>query len=106
MGRFMLVLSRDWTAGSCERLALFYIIAKSELLGRTKEWNDALEQYYDDAGLTGKVRRQNIEKHAANPLAPCANPSCNKYEEKVKSFPKCLRCKGVAYCSSLCQREQ
>jgi len=99
-------------AGVIERLDdwfmwkdVHYILAKPELLKRTKEWNDALEQYADDVGLTGQVRRQVIEKHTASPLAPCANPSCNNYEEKVKSFPHCSRCKCVAYCSSQCQKE-
>eukprot|EP00978_Attheya_sp_CCMP212_P028951 scaffold101273_cov43-Attheya_sp.AAC.1 len=107
---------REWDgevyAGVVERLDdwfmwkdVHYILAKPELLKRTKEWNDALEQYCDDVGLTGQVRRQVIEQHTANPLAPCANPSCNNFEEKVKSFPQCSRCKSVAYCSSQCQKE-
>eukprot|EP00978_Attheya_sp_CCMP212_P001454 scaffold3046_cov51-Attheya_sp.AAC.3 len=82
-----------------------YILAKPELLKMTKEWNDALEQYANDIGLTGQVRRQVIEQHTANPCAPCANPSCTKYEEKVKSFPQCSRCKLVAYCGSQCQKQ-
>lgn len=84
---------------------LHWTVPKSELLQWTKEWNAALEQYCDDKDLTGMERQQVIDMHTTNPLAPCANPNCGRYEEKVKGFSKCARCKTVAYCSRECQGE-
>lgn len=79
---------------------------ESEVLRQAKEWNAALEQYCDDQGLAvgGGERLSITSKHRANPCAPCANPSCNAFEEKVKEFKKCSRCRAESYCSVACQR--
>uniref|UniRef100_A0A7S2XN94 phytol kinase n=1 Tax=Attheya septentrionalis TaxID=420275 RepID=A0A7S2XN94_9STRA len=82
---------------------LHWPIPKSELIQRTKEWNQALLQYCDDQNLAGTEREEVIKIHTASALAPCANPACNKFELDVKSFAKCSRCKKVAYCSRACQ---
>jgi MYND finger len=76
-----------------------------ELLKRVDAWNTALALYCDDVGLTGQSRDQVIQKHSANPCAPCANLSCTKHETKCKEFYRCSRCKRVSYCSSTCQRQ-
>jgi hypothetical protein len=99
-------------AGCIERLGscffwnnLHWQINKTELLQHVKEWNEALEKYCDDMGLTGAEREAVATKHTAIPLAPCANPSCNEYEKEVKEFQRCSRCRKVAYCSQKCQKE-
>jgi hypothetical protein len=84
---------------------LHWQLAKVELLQRTKEWNEGLEKYCDDMGLTEAEREAVVPKHTANPCAPCSNPSCNNWETKPKEFQKCSRCKSVAYCSSDCQKK-
>jgi len=82
---------------------LHWAIDKAELLTRVKEWNDALEQYCVDVGLTGTRRRAVVELHTASPYAPCANPACDKIETKVKEYQRCARCKEIGYCSRACQ---
>jgi hypothetical protein len=78
---------------------------KVELLQRTKEWNGALEKYCNDTGLNGAEREAIIQKHTANPCAPCSNLSCNNWETEPKEFQKCSGCKAVAYCSRDCQKK-
>ena len=99
-------------AGVVERIDNFFQwndihwkLPKPELLLRVKEWNEALEKYCDDSGLTGAEREKVIKNHTASPLAPCANLTCDKIEKKVKEFQKCSRCVSVAYCSVGCQRQ-
>jgi hypothetical protein len=101
----------DVVAGCVERIGDPFIwvnvhwpLDKSEILLRVKEWNEALEKYCDDVGLTGDERAAVVKKHTASPCAPCANPSCDKVEESVKQFKRCGRCKHVSYCSGECQR--
>jgi hypothetical protein len=84
---------------------LHWRLTKAELLQRTKLWNEALEKYCDDMGLTGAERGAVIQKHTANPCAPCSNPSCNNWETELKEFQNCSRCKSVAYCSIDCQKK-
>jgi hypothetical protein len=84
---------------------LHWKLDKVELLQRTKEWNEALEKYCDDMGLTGAERKAVVQKHTANPCAPCSNPSCNNWETKPKEFQKCAQCKAAAYCSRDCQKK-
>lgn len=83
---------------------LHWSVSREELLRRTKEWNNALVQYCDDKNLTGCDREETMRLYTANPLAPCANPMCNKRETEVKSFGKCPRCKRTAYCSKECYK--
>jgi hypothetical protein len=78
---------------------------KVELLQRTKEWNKGLEKYCNDMGLTADKRKTAVQLHTANPCAPSANPSCNKWETEPKEFNACCRCKLVAYCSRDCQKK-
>ncbi len=99
-------------AGTMERLDGYFYwndihwqVSKTELLIRTKEWNEALDKYCDDIGLKEEKRDEVIRRHTANPLAPCANLECDTYETKVKEFRKCARCSRVAYCSVDCQRQ-
>jgi hypothetical protein len=82
-----------------------WTLDKSELLQRVKEWNEALEKYCDDEALIGEERQSVIKLNKASPLAPCANPSCDAFEKKVKGFSSCSRCRTVAYCSRSCQME-
>jgi hypothetical protein len=107
---------KDWDpvvyAGVVDRLDNYFTwtdlhwrLTKAELLQRTKEWNEVLEKYCDDTGLTGAEREAVVQKHTANPCAPCSNPSCNKWETKPKEFNACSRCKWVAYCSRDCQKK-
>jgi hypothetical protein len=107
---------KDWDpivyAGVLERVHydfmwdnLHWRLSKVVLLQHTKEWNKALEKYCDDMGLTGAEREAVVQKHTANPCAPCSNPSCNKWETEPKEFKTCSRCKAVAYCSSDCQKK-
>jgi hypothetical protein len=84
---------------------LHWRFTKVELLQRTKEWNEALEKYCDDMGLTGAEREAVVQKHTANPCAPCSNPTCNNRETEPKEFKNCSRCKLVAYCSRDCQKK-
>jgi hypothetical protein len=84
---------------------LHWKLTKVELLQRTKEWNEALEKYCDDTGLTGAEREAVVQKHTANPCAPCSNPSCKNWETEPKEFQMCSRCKSVAYCSQVCQKK-
>lgn len=83
---------------------IHYKLPKSELLVRTKEWNTALEQCCDDFGLTGEERDKVIKQHTASPLAPCGNTTCDVFEEAVKEFAACSRCKSIAYSSRTCQK--
>jgi hypothetical protein len=107
---------KDWDpevyAGVVDRLDDFFVwndlhwrLDKAQLLQRTKEWNEALEKYCDDIGLTGVERGAVILKHTASSCAPCSNPSCEKWETEAKGFKSCSACKGVAYCSRVCQKE-
>jgi hypothetical protein len=108
---------QDWDlevyVGTFERLSsstfhwidTHWKIDKVELLKRVDEWNTSLAQYCDDVGLTGQKREQVIQKHSANPCAPCANLSCTNFETKCKEFARCSRCKRVSYCSTTCQRQ-
>jgi hypothetical protein len=84
---------------------LHWRLTKVELLQRTKEWNEALEKYCDDMGLTGAERQAVTLKHTANPCAPCSNPSCYNWETKPKQFQNCSQCKAVVYCSRDCQKK-
>jgi hypothetical protein len=84
---------------------LHWRLPKAELLQRTKEWNEALEKYCDDTGLTGAEREAVVQKHTANPCALCSNPSCNNRETKPKEFQNCSYCKAAAYCSRDCQKK-
>jgi hypothetical protein len=84
---------------------LHWRLTNAELLQRTKEWNEALEKYCDDTGLTGAERKAVVQKHTANPCAPCSNPSCKNWETEPKEFQNCSRCKAVAYCSRDCQKK-
>ncbi|KAL3927059.1 MAG: hypothetical protein SGBAC_013236 [Bacillariaceae sp.] len=57
-------------------------IDKSELVVRVKEWNEALEQYCDDEGLTSEKRESVVALHKASPFAPCGDPDCDLVETK------------------------
>jgi hypothetical protein len=101
----------DVYAGCLERIDrwfswtdLHWGVEKAELVKRTEEWNAALEQYADDEGLTGETRVEVVEKHTANPLAPCGNIGCDVYETKIKEFQRCAGCRKIAYCSRKCQK--
>jgi hypothetical protein len=107
---------KDWDplvyAGVVDRIDDFFVwndlhwrLDKVELLHRTKEWNEALEQYCDDMALTGAEREAIVQRHTANPCAPCSNPSCSNWETKAKEFKSCSICKAVAYCSRDCQKK-
>jgi hypothetical protein len=107
---------KDWDpvvyAGVVDRLDNFFVwndlhwqLGKVQLLQRMKEWNEALEKYCDDMGLTGVERQAVVLKHMASSCAPCSNPSCGKWETEAKEFQKCSRCKYVAYCSRDCQKK-
>ena len=80
-------------------------VPKRILLHHTNEWNVALEQYCNDVGLKGAEREEVIRKHTANPLAPCASLTCDKFETVVKEFKQCSNCFTVAYCSVDCQKQ-
>jgi hypothetical protein len=84
---------------------LHWPLTKGELLQRTKEWNEALKEHCDGIGLTGAEREAVVQRHSANPCAPCSNPSCNNWETEPKEFKTCSRCKAVAYCSRDCQKK-
>ncbi len=84
---------------------LHWRLDKVQLLQRNKVWNEALEEYCDDMGLTGAEREAVVQKHTANPCAPCSNPSCKKWETEAKEFKSCSACKAVAYCSRDCQKK-
>jgi hypothetical protein len=45
---------------------LLWRLDKAELLERTREWNEALEKYCNDMGLTGAERATVVQKHTAN----------------------------------------
>jgi hypothetical protein len=107
---------KDWDpvvyAGIVDRIDNYFMwndlhwrLDKVELLRRTKEWNEGLEKYCDDTGLTGAEREAVVQKHTANPCAPCSTASCNKWETEPKEFQTCSRCKSVAYCSRDCQKK-
>ena len=99
-------------AGTTERIYdwfqwkdVHWNVPKGELLLRVKDWNEALEKYCDDEGLTGTERQTVKMVHTASPFAPCASISCDKIETCVKQFLKCSKCLNVAYCSAGCQRD-
>jgi hypothetical protein len=107
---------KDWDpevyAGVVDRLDDFFVwndlhwrLDKVELLQRAEEWNEALEKYCDDMGLTGAEREAVVLKHTASLCAPCSNPACNKWETKAKEFKSCSACKAVAYCCRDCQKK-
>ncbi|KAL7428200.1 hypothetical protein ACHAXM_001163 [Skeletonema potamos] len=73
-----------------------WALPKAELLKRTDEWNEALEQYCDKVGLTGAEREDVIKLHTATPFAPCGNAKCGKMETCVKQYCRCSKCFGVA----------
>jgi MYND finger len=77
---------------------LHWRLDKSELLRRTREWNDALEAYCDDAGLVGGDRERVVAQHTANPCGPCGRVGCQAFESEPKEFRRCSRCKSIAYC--------
>ena len=102
---------REVIAGTVENIDDFFVwtelhwmVPKSELVLRTKEWNEALEMYCDQAKLQGERRAQVVEAHKAELVAPCGNPACSNRESKLKEFKACSRCKAIAYCSKNCQR--
>lgn len=80
-------------------------IPKYELLKRVDEWNESLDKYCDNKGLSGLEREAVIRLHLASPFAPCANLKCDKIETKVKEFSRCGKCLSEAYCSNACQKE-
>jgi MYND finger len=77
---------------------------KSELLRQVKEWNKALEKYCDDEGLAGEERERVVARHTANPCAPCGRSGCDAFEQDVREFRRCSRCKAIAYCGRTCQK--
>jgi MYND finger len=102
----------DVYLGCLERLTKAFVwrdlhwrLDKSELLRRTREWNEALEAYCDDAGLVGDERDRVIEQHMAIPCAPCGRVGCSAFETYPKEFPRCSWCKSIAYCCRKCQKE-
>ena len=104
--------SADVYAGCVENIEDYFTwddchwhIDKTELLQRCKEWNEALSKICDGRNYTGEERRKIIELHTASPLTYCGNPSCDKMETGVKEFSRCAKCKKIAYCSVICQRE-
>jgi MYND finger len=99
-------------AGCLERLDrscffwkdLHWGLDRSELLERAKERNKALQEYCDDMGLVGEERELVVAKHKANPCAPCGRSGCDAFEEEVREFQRCSRCKSIAYCGRTCQK--
>jgi MYND finger len=82
---------------------LHWRLDKSELVRRTRKWNQALKNYCDDARLVGEERKLVMMKHTANPRAPCGRVGCHAFETEPKEFARCSRCKSIAYCSRSCQ---
>jgi MYND finger len=82
---------------------LHWRLDKTELLRRTREWNQALEAYCDDAGLVGVERERVIAQHTAHPCAPCGRVGCQAFESEPKEYRRCSRCKSIAYCGRTCQ---
>jgi MYND finger len=99
-------------AGCVERLDrpfflwkdLHWKLDKSELLRRTEAWNKALDRYCSDMDLVGEDRDRVVARHAANPCAPCGRDGCDAFENEVREFPRCSRCKMIAYCGRACQK--
>jgi hypothetical protein len=104
---------RDVYAGCLERLSgkffpwtdIHWRLSKTQVLNQVALWNEALEAYCDDKRLTGLRRERVVRQHTASPLAPCGNPSCDKWETGVKEFQQCSSCKLIAYCSRGCQKK-
>jgi MYND finger len=82
---------------------LHWRLDKSELLRRTREWNEALEAYCNDAGLVRVERDRVIAQHTAHPCAPCGRVGCHAFETEPKEYRRCSRCKSIAYCGRTCQ---
>lgn len=59
-------------------------VPKSVLLKRTEDWNKALVQYCDDAGLSGEYRDEIVSRHKASLLAQCASINCTYVKTKLK----------------------
>jgi MYND finger len=78
---------------------------RAELLRRARNWNEALQKYCDDMGLQGEERERVVEKHTANPCAPCGFIGCDAFETRVREFERCAQCKAIAYCGRRCQRK-
>ena len=73
-----------------------WALPKAELLKWTEEWNEALEQYCDNIGLTGSEREDVIKLHTASAFAPCGNVKCCKMETSVKQYSRCSKCYNIA----------
>jgi MYND finger len=83
---------------------LHWSLDKTEVVRRATEWNRALQKYCDDQGMVGDERKRVVERHTANPCAPCGRVGCDAFETEVRQYPRCSRCKKVSYCSRDCQR--
>ena len=78
-----------------------WVVPKDELLGRTEEWNNTLACYLSTrCDLSSVEQAAEARRHAASPLAPCANPTCTNKELEVKGFRACSRCLRVSHCSA------
>jgi MYND finger len=82
---------------------LHWHLEEPELLRQSQAWNKALEAYCDDKGFVGEERARVVAKHTANPCAPCGRVGCDAFETEPKEFPRCSRCKAIAYCGRECQ---
>lgn len=96
----VMCMEKDWFIWN----DLHWPLKKSEVILRTKEWNEALQQYCNNKGLVGEEREQIVQTYTASPFAPSGNPSCDNVEKEVKGFAKCSRCKEIGYCSHACQK--
>jgi hypothetical protein len=69
---------------------LHWQLTKVTLFQRTKEWNEALEKYCDEMGFTRAEREAVVQKHMANPCAPCSNPLLQQLGDKAKGIQSLL----------------